>query len=317
MPSPLVVVVVVALSGADGQSTQTLGRAAQESLGPEAVVVTREEARVDDTRVVELGEELRADTLVVVTWEDDPAAPRAELRLYSRRTRAWTQRAVTFSRDDPHDERGKALGFDIASMVRTSAPSEPAPTPPAPPAPQVPPGPERPREPAAPPFSRFAVAAAAQGVAALGDAGTSVGGEGALAFRPTRTVAIGARVGLRVGDVPGAAASASYTRVGVGVAWAPIELRAAPVSIGGRVDVLAMRQSLSRSDGPSRDAQWLMGADVVGETTWSLSRRAAIFVAAGAELTFGASDVLVDGRGAATIAPVRALAELGGRVDLD
>jgi hypothetical protein len=71
MTSPLVVVLVVALGDGGDDGARLLGRTVQDSLASDAVVLMREEPSLDDARITGLGDELRADTLVVVTWGAD------------------------------------------------------------------------------------------------------------------------------------------------------------------------------------------------------------------------------------------------------
>lgn len=308
MPSPLVVVIVVVTAqGTTGDAT-TLGRAAQDALGRDAVVVTREEESLDDAGATRLGDELHADTLVVVTFGDAGA----RLRLYTPRTHAWSDRSVPFEPGDPPKERGRAVGFDIASMVRIDAqrPTDvPADAPPAPPPPPPPPD--------ARPSPRFDLGANVQGAAALGDAGSSVGGEAAVGWRFTRSLAARARGGMRAGGLAIGGASATYARLGVGVAWVPLEVRSAAIAVGARADVLALRQSATRSDGPSSAALWTPAADVVIEATWSPIRRLEVVLGVGGELTFGDARIVVDGRETGAIAPGRILLEGGARMTFE
>ena len=321
MSSPLVIVLVVALTNGGEDAASPLARTVQESLGAEAIVLTREEPSPDDSRMARLGDELHADVVVVVTWGQDALHRQARLHFYASRSRTWTDRDVAFSAEDPPDERGRALGYGIASMVRvrfpTSAGVEVAP-------------PEQRDEPSTTPptvthpladaraASRFHAEARVQGAVALGDAGGSLGGEGALGVRLSTPFALRLFGGLRAGDLPAARASSTYARVGGGVVWTMLELDGRlPVGFSTRLDLLALRQTASRVDGESSGGRWVTAGAFVLEAAWSLHPRAAVVTGAGVETAFESTHVFVDGREAATIAPVRLLGEVGVRVGID
>lgn len=328
MSSPLVVVLVVALGDASDETTRTLSRTVQETLGSEAVVLLREEADLDERRVARLGDDLHASTLVVVTWTQEGKQRQAHVRLYAPRARTWTDRDVAFAPDDAPDARGRALGYGIATMVRGGAAPPPessgppaapaAAAPPSAPAPAVDEAARPPREPRGSALVRLHVDARMQGAVALGDAGSSLGGEGALAYRVSRPIVIRLAAGLRGGEISAAGASASYLRLGGGLGLALLESAGPrPLALGVRVDALAIRQSASRSDSGSEGARWAAGADVVVEGAWWVLPRAAIVAGAGLEVVLEPTRILVDQREAATIAPVRTLFELGVRVGID
>jgi len=331
MSSPLVVVLVVALGDASDETTRTLSRTVQETLGSEAVVVLREEADLDEQRVAKLGDDLHASTLVVVTWAQEGKQRQAHVRLYAPRARTWTDRDVSFSPDDAPDARGRALGFGIATMVRGGVgPQEPVEKPASATSDAARPTRAsdetlRPDESARPPpptrgseLVRFHVEARMQGAAALGDAGSSLGGEGALAYRGARPFFVRLGAGLRGGEISAAGASASYLRLGGGAGLMLYESGGArPLAVGARADVLAIRQAASRSDSGSEGARWIAGGDLLMEGSWAMLSRAAIVAGAGVEVALEPTRIFVDRREAATLAPVRALFELGVRVGID
>jgi hypothetical protein len=310
MATPLIVVIVVALGS--GNEASPVARTVQDALGSDAVVVLREEQNLDDANVSRLGRDLHADALVRILWTRDEARPEAHLHLYATGAAAWTDRDVRFAPDDPTEERGRALGYGIASMVRVGVPPPEA----------VPPA-KRERDGTATlvrseALPRISLEARFQGAGPIGDAGGSLGGEGALRYRFAGQVALRAGAALRAGDIDTASANAAYLRLGAGVAWTMLESRGSrPISFGGRVDVLALRQSASRRDDTSSGVRWMLAADTLFEVGWAVLPRGALVGAVGAEAAFESTRVLVDEREAATIAPIRILGELGVRIAID
>ena len=318
MSSPLVVVLVVALGSSD--EATAVARTVQDALGSDAVVVLREESNLDDSHVSRLGQDLRADALVRITWTQDDARTEAHLHLYATGARSWTDRDVTFAPDDPREERGRALGYGIASMVRVTIPPVGER---APPSPTVGVEPERPPPPPPPrvevsPSSRLTVDARFQNATALGETGGSLGAEGALGYRFLRRVAILVRAGLRGGEIDSAGATATYLRLGASVSWTMFETRGSrPLALGGRLDAIALRQGASRLDPESNGGRWMAATATVVEAGWAVLPRGAVVGGIGVEAAFESTRILVDDREAARIAPVRILGELGIRVGLD
>lgn len=310
MTSPLVVVLVVALGPSD--EARTAAHTVQDALGSEAVVLLREEPNLDDSTVSRLGQKLRADALVRITWTRQGGRTDAHLHLYATGSRSWTDRDVTFAPDDPPEERGRALGYGIATMVRVDIP----PTPTAAVADERTAAPRAAAAVGAHP--RLFVETRFQAAAALGSEGGSLGGEGALAYRVARSLAVRLAGGLRGGRVQRANATTTYLRVGPGAAWTLFESQGArPFALGARLDVLALRVSASRSDGPSSGDRWMFGTDMVVEAGWAVLPRGVLVAGMGAEIAFESTRILVDARESARIAPARFIVELGVRIGLD
>lgn len=312
MTSPLVVVLVVALGRSD--EATTAARTVQDALGPDAVVLLREESSLDDGSVSKLGKNLHADALVRITWTRQDSRTEAHLHLYATGARSWTDRDVAFGPEDPAEERGRALGFGIASMVRVGIPPRPTAEvgPERSPAPQPPPGITTGASP------RLFVDVRFQGAAPLGSEGGSLGGVGALAYRVSRPLIVRLAGGLRAGDVDRANATTTYLRLGPGAAWTMFESTGArPLALGARVDLLALRMAASRSDGPSTGARWMFGTDLVVEAGWAVLPRGVLMAGIGAEVALESTRILVDARETARIAPVRLTGELGVRIGLD
>lgn len=305
MPSPLIVVVVVALADSGNDATRAMTRTVQEALADTALVLVHEEAHPEDDAVLtNLGTTMHANAVVVVHWSD---RGRADVRVYRAELHTWTSRDVTFGADDPAEERGRSLGFGIASMVRAGTPEVPekqAPPPTPPPAPAPPPA-------AAPPLPRWDVELAGQ--AAVSSASTtSWGGSIGAGFRMIDRLVLRAAFAGRAGAVDEATASSLYLRVTGGASWAAAFHR---FTIGPRVEIGGIRQEVSRSDGSG--AQWSGLIDLRAEGTASPIPRLAIVVGIGTELVLQRVPIRVDTVQVTTLAPVRALGSVGVRFFLD
>jgi hypothetical protein len=323
MASSSVVVLLVALGGAREPSTRAMASATQDALDPSAVVLVREveEATLaSDDRAAALADAVHADAIAVLTWPDADHR-RAHVHVLARQASGaprWIDRDIAFRDVDAADERGKALGFAVASMVPLRRPEASrdlpvvvAPTvrPPEREA-TPPPPPEPPR--AAPRGAVDLLVVASVGVG--GDAGGFGSEAGARFFLGPR---FAARVGggLRIGDVPEARASSYVGRVEAGLAWRALATRGErPFAIGPRADVVLLYQELARptsNDATSRGARWTPGGDVMLEATWTFVPGAALVVAGGAEVASSPTRVVVDDATTAEIPRLRILGQSG------
>lgn len=311
MSSPLLVVVLVAAGDTTDPGTNALTATAEDALGGNAIVLVREAdaAKLSDAEADKLATAARADAVVVVTWSV-PDRRRAVVRVHPSARDAWIDRTVSFALADPVVERGRTVGFEIASMLRVrameAAPANPAPAP-KPIAPPPPPPPDAPVEPRRAPS--FAIDAAAL------FATNGIGAEGAIRWWATERVAARIAGGWRTGELSAAGADLSIGRLGVGLAWKAMETNGPhPVSLGARVDVLALQHTAMRTDDPtSRGSRWLPGADFVVEASWVFAPGFAASAAPGAEVSFGSTRVFVDNERAASIPTVSFVGELGLR----
>lgn len=147
MSTALTLVVLIASSDASDPTVGAMTRAAREALGPTSQVVVRELPRdLSDEDAVTLEHALHADAIVEVTWQGT-AHLRARMHLHSDKRARWIDREISFDTSDVDAERGRAIGFTVASMIpeRPGAPladeslsSTPAPAPTPAPKPPVP-----------------------------------------------------------------------------------------------------------------------------------------------------------------------------------
>jgi hypothetical protein len=337
MSTALTLVVLIVAGDANDPTTTAMTFAAREALGGGALVVVREVPKdISDDDAVGLGHSLHADSVVEVTWKD-AAHLHARMHLHSEKRARWIDREISFDAADADSERGRTLGFTVASMLpehsgkssddATSAPSASTPSTPSSIAPKASSPPSLPStaasRDAAPPTGDATLArrwSAAIDLAASG--GLGIGGDasgigGALAGQwylgPRFSLRLGGAV--RSGDVAQAQATSLEIAGGPGVAWrSHTPSLAYPLGFSLRADLLVVRHALSRSGDASRPARFIPAADLMLDVSWLLAERTAFFAAMGPEVAFGATDVVVRGERVATIPLLRGIAELGLRV---
>lgn len=317
------IVVVVATGQSRDPSTSALVDAARATTGAR-VMVEESDAPSDDAALA-IASRDHAEMVAVVTW--DASSARAVIHLHRATDARWLDRAVSFQSTDQPPERGRTLGFAIASMLPEIAPAEPPTTPGAPtvPAasttavaplapladkPDVPRGPDKPWH--------GAVDASGAGALAVGGAGDGVGASlaGHWYFVPRLSLRVGA--GVRSGQV-GTAQATSLTLLGsIGLGFRLLETRPGqPISLGGRAALLAVRESLSHlsadDSAASTQDRWLPGGELMLEACAHFVPNAAVLLAVGPQAELGQTAVYVRGKQVATLTPWRLAGEVGLR----
>jgi hypothetical protein len=348
-----VVVVVAAGEGGEepAQSTQAIAQALRAALAPDAAVVVRNaaagtsvslseealEAAATAERGTTAGE--RATLVGVVVWSE--RHQRAALRFSRRPDGRWTERELRFAVADAPSERGRTVGFALASMMPdeafaapaapppTSPPaSEPSAAAPAAPAPSVV-GPAG-GAPAAPAFEAprgppavvrpnpLALDVSALAATAPGAYGGGVGGAFAVRLPVYQAVGVRASIGARQGQLGPAQATTQIVIGGLGMTWQPWLDASRRWGGGGRVTALLINQDVSHFSEDDAVATHLahlvVGMDAAFEGTFRFAERAAVIGALGAELALGTTEVFVRGNRVGSLAPARVTGELGLRV---
>ena len=123
-------------------------RATRGALGPQSHVELREAREpASDAQAVAVEQRAHADAVVELTWVD-PAHRAARVRVHLAKTDRWVDRTIGFQASDVEAERGRTIGFAVASMFpEESATPEPEPPPPPPSPPPAPPPPAPPPTP--------------------------------------------------------------------------------------------------------------------------------------------------------------------------
>jgi hypothetical protein len=326
----LTVLISVALGDARDASTDAILRAVREVLEADAKIEIRERDRAPSDAEATAADAAPAETaLADVRWLDG-SKTRARLRVHVRGAARWLERDLGFDTADAPTERGRALGFAIASMLPSTRVAERIVAPPTMP----PPAPSAPlansaianananttalsaaSAPRAISGSIYAAAVIATGIAgSAGSLGATLAGEWRLSPR------LGLRLvaSLREGEVAAAQVSALYGGGGAGISLALIgPTTRRPFGLGARLDALLQYQSLAHfsADDPSpiRKSRFLPGADLFTEATWAVTEGAAIVGAVGVEAAFGTTFVFTRRMRVAEISVVRLAGEVGVR----
>ena len=323
MSTALTLVVLIASGagggGASDPSAGAMVRAARHALGaPTRVIVRDLPPSLDDAGAVAIGHALGADVVVELAW-GDAARRRATVRVHADAAPRWIDRDIGFDAGDADRERGRTLGFAVASMLperEAAMPRDELPDDDVPDA----------REPgAAPegaPRSRARVAIDALGTGSVGVAGyaDAVGGAVRAAWYVGSRVALRAGGAFRTGSIVAADGTLRSVALSAGVGWrAVIPSARAPLGAGLRADAVLLRDIVTRSGsgepGEQARGRWLPAIDVTLEGSYRAFDPVSFVFAGGAELAFGATDVLVAGRPVAAIPPLRLVGEAGIRLE--
>jgi hypothetical protein len=321
--SALIVVIFVAVGEANHPATRGAASAARELLGAEHEVQVREMDRVpDDARASAIGTDLHASAVVELAWEQQNHE-QVQIRFHVEPRPGFSDRFIRFANTDELAERGRTVGYAIASTV--AGPREPTRAPEASPSAGRS-SPERtpiaamvPSTPAPRTRATHGAIDAAASVA-TGLEGPAGGWGGSLSGRwyVAPAFALRAVASARSGQVGLAQATSLFLHAGAGIAWVPITANAErPFELGTRLDGLLLREQLTHfsSDDiePVPAMRWLPGADLALEGTWFFSASAGLLASFGAELAFGHTDVTLHQQIVTTIPPLRLVFQTGVR----
>jgi hypothetical protein len=318
LSSTLTLLVLVSAGASADPSTTALLRAARQALGADSNVVLQEFDRTPtDDELSARASAAHAGAVAEVLWLDADRR-RASIHAHVDPQNRWIDRQIGFEKSDAPTERGRALGFAIASMLPEEWHAEPptvtvvtSPPPPAAPpreAAEVPPS-------APPPPRRWAGVIEASAIGATGFTGYAGGVGGALGGRWMFASRFGLRLagGARVGDVSPAQATSLVVYGALGFVALPVHTTS--FDLGLRLDVLGLRQSITRpndANGVSTtEARYLPGGDLMLEGVWFFSEGVGFALALGSEVASGETDIVVRNQTAATV-PAPRLAGEGG-----
>jgi hypothetical protein len=305
MAGALIVVLLMATGDGANPSTTAAAKTVQDTLEGDAIVVVKEvdPERLTDAEATNIGALLNANAVVVLAWQKSDH-PGVLLHVRSKR-HDWIDRFLTFRDGDPAGERGRTIGYEVASIVATSGEDPSAP--PAAPA-------DTQRHRATIPRSRpFSIDLAATG-ATSHDAG-GIGGDLAGRFWfLDGYVATRLGAGVRFGEAADASANVAIVRLAASAA-----LRAhpptpeSPFGFGLRVDGLVLWQRLSRVDDTSSGSDVMPGLGALLEASYPVLPMFTLIGAVGVEVALGNTHVIVDNHPTTTLDPLRGVAEVGLR----
>lgn len=305
MSPAAVLAILVTVGQSQSPVVKAMFGAASDVVGAGAVRLV--EARpLSDAEALRIETALATRAIVQFEWQD-PAEQHAHLRLHAARTDRWIDRDIAFAAEDTAIERGRTLGFALASMLPEGDPSLRFEMPAEPPPP--------------PPMRRNAAGLAATATAGLGGPASGWGAVATLEHFVDEAFSLDVAVAGRLGHIDELDMSELATSAGVGGAWwpaAPTPARSWGVAV--RLEALLLYHAVSHTRAGG-SVQWkgelLPGADLKLEGSYRVAQRLELVAGGGAEVAFGTIDVTVtpapSGDGVATIPALRALAEVGIR----
>jgi len=121
--APVTLIVLVAAGTGSSPTTRTMAATTRDALGPSARVVVREtNGEPSDAEALAVEQSDRADAIVELSW-GDPQRRQAKLRTHVARSGRWIDRSIGFRPSDADAERGRTIGFAVASIL-PEAPTE-------------------------------------------------------------------------------------------------------------------------------------------------------------------------------------------------
>lgn len=315
MSAAAVLAVIVAAGEAHTPVTQALVGAASEAVGTAAVVRVAETSSQSDRAVLRVEASMDAVAAVALVWDDEQHL-RARTRLHVVRSDRWIDRAIGFEPADKLGERGRALGFTIASMLPEAGSDIEVTLPES----------FVVREPVR--DHALEVTLAGSGLSGSPDFGGTVAGEQLVSETFALRLGLVFRQGSLASDASASQEAFQGTKLmgglAVGAAWWP--LRPGPDDLFGfglRADLLGLRLQVLRDQvGGQRDVEtsggFLAGLDLMAQGTIRLGATAEVLLAAGLEAASRPADVTLRSATGARTAVVaipawRALAEVGMR----
>jgi len=311
MTTVAVLAILVAAGEAGSPVTAAMTNAATEVVGSAGGVRVVEAGGLSDSEALRVERQLSTRVVVQLAW-GDARHLRARLRLHAALTDRWVDRELTFAEADTPAERGRALGFAMASMLPEGDPSLALATSDEPRQEAPGPGPA--------PGSRVLDATFLAGAGLGGPAG---GLGGRLAYerfvlpRASVDLALAGRLD-RISNLDARELTSSF---GLGAAyWVAAPTHADRVGVAIRGEALLIYESVAHADAAGATS-WkghaLLGVDASVEGTLRVARTLELVLRGGAELAFGTVDVTVvaapPASGTARLPASRALGGIGLR----
>jgi hypothetical protein len=311
-----IVILVVRLGQADDPTTRATLNAAREATGQSVPIRVEERSDPDAEPPLDPGA-----AEVAIAWNANSTSATIRLRGAGPNRR----HRVDFSPADEPEERGRTLGYVLASMLpqgqsrhsSTGARAEPAPQ-----HSRVAAGvPLRPVTRRIVPL-QFELTAA--GTASLGTLADEIepdyGGTLGLGWRANDWLVLGGALEARAGNIDEAQATTLWLAAKTGAEVAVLRLGSPPVlEVGLRADLGIGRMSVTQfnaDDASSRSSQWTGVVDGRVEATWWIQPRLGLLLGAGLDLVFSRTDVYLGDDLQASMGPARPLLEVGVHAQL-
>jgi hypothetical protein len=288
LSAPSVVIVWVLAAELASPATAAMQASATEALG------NATEVRIVDEQPTAAGAPLDgAAGLVKVTWIGD-AHERAHLSCYLPRVGRWVEREVPFDASDPEHERGRALGYLLASILVEQGALRTA----APPAvlPRTLRG-EAARSPAVGPVLGSSVSFGSVSFGAEGSGpgpSTGFGGYLGAGVSILDGVAFGGSVRARFGEVPEAQATTRYLAAGPELTWNWLP-RSSPWALGLRsgafVSYLAISHLSDDDVTADKKGRWLVASELLLHAGFRAAPKGGVFADAGVVALSGRTEL--------------------------
>ncbi len=312
----------VAASQVAAPSTGALSEAAREMLGGDVRVQTE---TFPDEHPEAAAAPAAGEESALLSW-DSPRHEHARLRI-CRTADACLERWVTFEPSDPELERGRTLGFLVASVLLNEAAA-------APPEPRAPPSPAplasapvkpvvalpvprlEPAQVIRPPrrFPRGELTAAAV-VSGPGDS-TTLGANLGADYAASPRLRLGLSGELRFGELGAVQASSEVASLLARASYVLLQPAASTwlgVSGGAGVYYLAASHFSSDDRVPDRQGRFLLGGTVGGIGGLDFNATSTLYCELGAEILSGKTTIFVHREPRATWPVAAALARIGLR----
>ncbi|HEY3256163.1 MAG TPA: hypothetical protein VGJ91_19525 [Polyangiaceae bacterium] len=324
-------VVLVVGSGPAPGATTAFEAAARGVLGEETKIqiIRLDEAPSDEETVARAN---GVDGVVELIWSRDGTKTR--IHCYVSREHRWVEREINFGANDTNAardavERGRLLGYAVATMFADESELLPGPAPNVAPPVVHPPRASRPDvigstpavgvqgESSQPSLARRCLEFTA--IASSGLGGTAAGLGASAGFRTSLAGPLSVRlfVAGRAGSVAHAQATTRDARFGGGLAIAA-PFRERRFELGLRSDLFLSyfdATHLSEDDpAPDRRSRWVPGGDLFAEGGFHFTRNVGLFVGLGVEAMLGKTDLYTHGRQVAVVPVWRAVGEMGFRI---
>jgi hypothetical protein len=335
MADPFTILLFVASGEGSDATTRAMERATHDALGPGSHVEVRETANEltdDDARISE--ELAHADAVVYLTW-GDAVHRNATLRVHIARSGRWISRSIGFMASDASKERGRTMGFAVVSMLPEASDEQPLPiaaAPPPSPNPSLPPTApattglhDRPIPPpdqtparGAPMMSSLALDLFALGSKGLDGKGDGGGGAVAVSWFVRRPLSLRLGCGVRAGSIDVVHSTTFTATLSAGVAWHVVRSSVLqPFGLSLRADYVLVYQSMQYFRGgtaPELADGWLSGVGAAVEPAWLFAPDVEGVVGLELEDVFVPANIEVRKVSVASVAPLRAVVEMGVRV---
>jgi hypothetical protein len=319
MADALVILLLVAAHEGSDPATLSVTEATRHALGSDSVILVNEvDQPPTDEEVVALERRVQAGAVVALQWED-AAHTHARLRMHA--AERWTERGIEFGEGDPLSERGRTIGFAVASMLppRDAPPPPNVSTPPVserPPAREAPPpAPLRIPQALEPSIDERAWTLAIEADAALGPHTWLLGPRFDVSRRIYGRLGLRANMAARLGSLPAADASIRWFAFGAGGFMVVFHAARTGVDLQLAADLAATRLDLFRakaSEEIERQGRWFPTARLLLEAGVPIGRAFVLNAAIGSEAALGTTEVVIAGTNVVTVTPWSLLATFGG-----